>query len=62
MWEKRRCVLLHVTSWRSRDSSLLLCDPAFTASPRNACCGAKRGEGKTLLTAVAQSHFEVSAF
>jgi hypothetical protein len=42
--------------------SLLLHDPAFTASPGNARCREKRGEGKTSLTTVAQSRFEVSTF
>jgi hypothetical protein len=61
MRETRHCVLLQVMSWRSRDSSLLH-DPAFTASPRNVWCRTKQVEGKTSLTTVAQSCFEVSAF
>jgi hypothetical protein len=59
-WRTQRSVLLHVTSRRSRDPSLLLRDPSFTTSPRNMRCGAKREERKTSLTAVAQSRFDGS--
>jgi hypothetical protein len=58
----QRFVLLHVSLQRSRDPSLLLRNSAFTVSPRNTWCGMKWWEGKTSVTTVAQSCFEVSAF
>jgi hypothetical protein len=41
--KKQRSVLLRGTSWRSREPSLLLRDPVFTASPSNARGAARHG-------------------
>jgi hypothetical protein len=43
---KRSIVYCCVTSQRSRDPSILLCDPAFTASHSNKWRRVKRGEGR----------------
>jgi hypothetical protein len=44
MQETQRCVLLHVTSRRSRDPFLLLRDPAFTVPHSNTGLGTRGGE------------------
>jgi hypothetical protein len=67
MWETWCCVLLHMTLQRAHDPSLLLYNPALTGLHSNTGHGTKWEEGrrcveKTLLTTVAQSRFEVSAF